>query len=137
MAHKDALEVVDRLLKYLMDSEEPFCGKVMVLGGDFWQVLPVITKATPPQIVNAWIVASYLWRRFHLIRFTTNVRASGDPEYQQFLLKVLDGAEPNVLPNTILLPASMVIRETTEEEALESLIDHTFPNLQTAFNEPN
>lgn len=35
MAHKDALEVVDRLLKDLMDSEEPFGGKVMVLGGDF------------------------------------------------------------------------------------------------------
>ena len=35
MAHKDALEVVDRLLKDLMDSEEPFGEKVMVLGGDF------------------------------------------------------------------------------------------------------
>ena len=31
----------------------------------------------------------------------------------------------------------MVIRETTEEEAFESLINPTFPNLKTAFNEPN
>ena len=77
MAHKDALEVVDRLLKDLMDSEEPFGGKVMVLGGDFQQVLPVIPKATWPQIVNACIVTSYLWQRFNLIRLTTNVRASG------------------------------------------------------------
>ena len=62
MTHRHALELIDRLLQDLMDSNQPFGGKVVVLGGDFRQVLPVIRKGSRPQIVNASIVNSYCWR---------------------------------------------------------------------------
>lgn len=48
MAHKWCFEAVDRTLRDLMKAvdpalgELPFGGKVVVMGGDFRQILPVI-----------------------------------------------------------------------------------------------
>ena len=42
MAHRHHLEAFDRTLRDVTGSEEPFGGKVLVLGGDFRQILPVI-----------------------------------------------------------------------------------------------
>jgi hypothetical protein len=58
MISRDILEAVDRTFKEvckLIDprfENVPFGGRVIVFGGDFRQVLPVIPKATRPQIVN-------------------------------------------------------------------------------------
>ena len=46
MAKKYAIEAVDRTLQDIMGNKEPFGGKVVVLGGDFRQVLPVVPRAT-------------------------------------------------------------------------------------------
>ena len=42
MAHRHLLEALDRTLRDVLATDEPFGGKVMVLGGDFRQILPVI-----------------------------------------------------------------------------------------------
>ena len=42
MAHRHHLEAFDRTLRDVTGSDEPFGGKVLVLGGDFRQILPVI-----------------------------------------------------------------------------------------------
>jgi ATP-dependent DNA helicase PIF1 len=42
MASACALMVVNRLLKDIMENDVFFGGKVIVLGGDFRQVLPVV-----------------------------------------------------------------------------------------------
>ena len=42
MAHRHLLEALDRTLRDVMATEQPFGGKVMLLGGDFRQILPVI-----------------------------------------------------------------------------------------------
>ena len=41
-----ALDCVDRLMRDLMASTTPFGGKLLVMGGDFRQLLPVMPKAT-------------------------------------------------------------------------------------------
>ena len=46
MAPSYALKAVDILLRDIMNVDVPFGGKVMVLGGDFRQVLPVVRFAT-------------------------------------------------------------------------------------------
>jgi ATP-dependent DNA helicase PIF1 len=38
----------------------PFGGKVVVLGGDFRQILPVIPKGTRQEVVNSTINSSHL-----------------------------------------------------------------------------
>ena len=40
--NKDILILINRLLKDLTENNLPFGGKVMVLGGDFRQTLPII-----------------------------------------------------------------------------------------------
>ena len=42
MIPKGALNVVDKLLRDLTGVDAPFGGKLLVLGGDFRQVLPVL-----------------------------------------------------------------------------------------------
>lgn len=43
------------------DPTKPFGWKVIVLGEDFRQILPLIPKGTRLQVVNAAINSSYLW----------------------------------------------------------------------------
>ncbi|GBO14854.1 hypothetical protein AVEN_9060-1, partial [Araneus ventricosus] len=43
MAHVHVFPTVDRLLKDLTKFSEPFGGNIILLGGDFRQVLPVIS----------------------------------------------------------------------------------------------
>ena len=42
MAHRHHLEAFDRTMRDVTGNDEPFGGKVLVLGGDFRQILPVI-----------------------------------------------------------------------------------------------
>ena len=53
MAHCHLLEALDRTLCDLMDRDLPFSGKVIVLGGDFRQILPVVKCGSRVQIVAA------------------------------------------------------------------------------------
>ena len=46
MAPQYAMELVDRTLRDIMDNDLPFGGKIIVLGGDFGQLLPVKNRAT-------------------------------------------------------------------------------------------
>lgn len=51
MVYKYVLECVNRTLFDIMDCEDPFGGKVILLGGDFRQVLPVIRHGGQPAII--------------------------------------------------------------------------------------
>ena len=66
MIHRHAFEAVDRTLRDLMKAvdqsleEKPFGGKVVVFGGDFRQILPVVIKGTREDIVGACLCRSTL-----------------------------------------------------------------------------
>nr|XP_025679667.1 ATP-dependent DNA helicase PIF1-like [Arachis hypogaea] len=68
MTNKLAFEALDRTFRDLMSSNVAsardilFGGKVIVLGGDFRQVLPVIPKGTRAEIVMTSINSSILWK---------------------------------------------------------------------------
>lgn len=61
MAHRHAFEAVDRILWDLTNLDAPFGGKIVILGGDFCQVLPIVVNGTRAQTVDACIIQSYLW----------------------------------------------------------------------------
>ena len=42
MAHRHHLEAFDRTLRDVTGRDEPFVGKVLPLGGDFQQIIPLI-----------------------------------------------------------------------------------------------
>ncbi|UYV70096.1 hypothetical protein LAZ67_7001779, partial [Cordylochernes scorpioides] len=109
MAHYRALEIVDRLLKDIMHCDLAFGGKVVVLGGDFRQVLPVVPRASRAEIVAACIKQSKLWPLFVILRLTQNMRAGIDAQsFSQWLLKVGDGDLPTDQQGLISLPESCI-----------------------------
>ncbi|KAH0657478.1 hypothetical protein KY289_026226 [Solanum tuberosum] len=113
-----------------MDIDKPFGGKVMVFGGDFRQVLPVVPKSTRAEIVNASLVKSYLWPLMEKIQFTRNMRARTDPTFSEFLLRVGNGDEPTIRDNLILLPEQLTVKHSRDGFPEESIIQEIFPNLQ-------
>ena len=51
ITHRHAAECIDRTLRYLCSCDIPFGGKVIVFGGDFRQILPVIRHGTEADVV--------------------------------------------------------------------------------------
>ncbi|XP_057760314.1 uncharacterized protein LOC130980675 [Arachis stenosperma] len=86
MTNKLAFEALDRTLRDIMVSvsdrnkDLPFGGKVVVLGGDFRQVLPVIPKGSRAEIVMASINSSIIWKYCEVLRLTTNMRLATGSE---------------------------------------------------------
>ena len=83
-------EAFDRTLRDICRSdpsqESPhiFGGKVVVFGGDFRQILPVIPNVSRNDVVHAIINSSYLWQRCKVMNLTVNMRlGSGSIEYEK------------------------------------------------------
>ncbi|XP_071932958.1 uncharacterized protein [Coffea arabica] len=85
MAKRETIEAFDNLLKDIMESELPFGGKVIVFGGDFRQTLPVIEQASKQTLIKAGLLNSPLWKKFHMLKLTENMRAILDPAFSEFL----------------------------------------------------
>lgn len=63
-----------------MDSlDQTFGGKVVVLGGDFRQILLVIPRADRAGIVMATINSSVLWNHCRVFKLTKNMRLRHNP----------------------------------------------------------
>ncbi|XP_023763602.1 uncharacterized protein LOC111912091 [Lactuca sativa] len=78
MAKRHALEAVDRTMKDITGVMLPFGGKIMVLGGDFRQVLLVVRRGTRAQTVDSSIRMSPLWSSIIKLRLTINMRVPED-----------------------------------------------------------
>eukprot|EP01022_Parablepharisma_sp_SALTPOND_P030442 TRINITY_DN7629_c1_g2_i1.p1 TRINITY_DN7629_c1_g2~~TRINITY_DN7629_c1_g2_i1.p1 ORF type:complete len:1733 (+),score=72.80 TRINITY_DN7629_c1_g2_i1:935-6133(+) len=142
MQSKFAFEAVDRTLRDIMGKIQPECanyafgGKVVVLGGDYRQVLPVVVHGSRAEIVQQTLKQSYLWRTMNRMKLTENMRirqlSRDDAEIQRifsdFLLRIGNGTEPHITIGGyyyIRIPDSMLIRS----EDIANLIEATFPNL--------
>lgn len=131
MTKRQAAEALDRTMQDITDCNLPFGGKVMVFGGDFRQVLPVVRRGTRAQIVDSSLRMSPLWTSMKKMHLTHNMRARTDPWFSDFLLRIGDGKEEVLDPNLIRVPDDMVIPYTNEKESMEKLIDAIYPSLDT------
>ncbi|KAL4573439.1 hypothetical protein LXL04_020245 [Taraxacum kok-saghyz] len=113
LQHRHGFEAIDRTFRdvyryHLPDAENKiFGGKVVVLGGDFRQILPIITHGSRGEIVNASInMSQILWHACTVFVLTTNMRLQ-DPnisgseliqmqELNQWLLHMGAGRLPTV-----------------------------------------
>ncbi|KAF8114434.1 hypothetical protein N665_0037s0011 [Sinapis alba] len=62
-------------------EEKPFSGKVVVLRGDFWQILPVIPGQS--EIVLFALSSSYVWDHCKVLETTKNMRLFSDHIVQE------------------------------------------------------
>ncbi|XP_050920174.1 uncharacterized protein LOC127137796 [Lathyrus oleraceus] len=104
-------------------------GKIMIMGGDFRQVLPVIEKGSRGQMISACIVRSQLWATTKILHLRQNMRSIHDHEFAQFLMRIGDGNEPAKEDDMVKMPAEIVI-PWEGESSIKKLIQHTFPQLE-------
>ena len=94
------------LLQDIMQTDAPFGGTIMLLGGDFRQILPVVERGSRGEIVNSCLKRSSLWRHFQTLRLSGNMSLLGDDaSFREWLLKVGNGE----LGPSIEIPQDMCV----------------------------
>ncbi|XP_012858113.1 PREDICTED: ATP-dependent DNA helicase PIF1-like [Erythranthe guttata] len=140
MMHIYCFEALDKTMKSILDSYMPFGGKVVVLGGDFRQILSVVLKASRQDIVHATINSSPLWRQCKVMKLNKNMRlessffsANADEirEFADWILRIGNGdaGEINDGNATIEIPDDMLIRNSADP--FLDLIEFVYPDLVT------
>ncbi|XP_057739669.1 uncharacterized protein LOC130956667 [Arachis stenosperma] len=137
-------EALDRTLTNLMSvtdqhkTHQPFGGKIVVLGGDFRQILPVIPKGSRHDILASAINSSHLWSFCKVLKLHTNMRllmSSSDQdegEIKIFANWILDVGNENIGSivgdeSKVEIPDDLLI--TTTDDPLSHLVDFAYPNL--------
>ena len=77
MQNKHCFETVDRTFRDVCDNRMLFGGIPIIFEGDFAQIAPVVKYGERPEIVNASIRQSYIWRYIEVIHLRLNMRISG------------------------------------------------------------
>ena len=129
MLSKYCYEALDRCLNDVLrfvpnyNGDLPFGGKVVVLGGDFRQILPMIPRETREDIVQASINLSYLRSFCKVIKLTKNMRlrissTSEDNneliKFSEWLLQIGDGIAGNSTEgkSEVQIPGDILIKNS-------------------------
>ncbi|XP_062017408.1 uncharacterized protein LOC133733784 [Rosa rugosa] len=134
MMNRYGFEALDRTFRDITSVDLPFGGKVMIFGGDFRQVLPVIHKGTRSEMVQASLINASFWKDVKILRLTQNMRSINDPDFSEFLLRVGNGEQPTVVEDIIQIPWPMII-PWENEESINQLVNQVFPNLDRHVND--
>ncbi|CAN6801732.1 unnamed protein product [Brassica oleracea var. botrytis] len=139
MMSKHCFEALDRTICDIMKTTDdtPFGGKVVVFGGDFRQILPVIPRGNRADIVMAALNSSYLWKYCKVLQLTKNMRllselgksvADDIKTFLKWILDVGDGKinEPNNGETIINIPKNLLITECGDP--IEAIVSETYGN---------
>ena len=123
MAPRYALEIINRILKYIMNINFSLGGKIMVLGENFRQLLPVKVNGAHNEILNLSIKNSHLWPHFSIFPLNMNMRVlPHEIEFAQFLLHIGNGTL-NEQNDNLHLPEQCILSVN------ECIIRNTFGQL--------
>ncbi|XP_013720095.2 ATP-dependent DNA helicase PIF1-like [Brassica napus] len=144
MMSKHCSEALDKSLSDIVRKHDtqPFGGKVIVFGGDFRQVFPVINGVGKAEIVMASLNSSYLRTHCKVLKLSKNMRllsaglspaeAKDLQEFPEWILKVGDGklSEPNDGEAEIEIPSEFLITDCNDPiEAISEEIYGTATSL--------
>ena len=62
MVNMPCVEALDRSLRDVMRKDRAFGGRPIAFGGDYRQILPVVSKGSRADIVHVSLTSSYIWR---------------------------------------------------------------------------
>ena len=144
MMHRHAFEVLDRSLRDIMGQIDsifknvPFGNKIIVFGGDFRQILPVVKRRSDNDIIKSSFNRSNLWKYIIQMKLTINMRIlslSGldqtkAQEFSDFLIRIGEGTEKTYQDeisgfNDLMKLPESIAQKMTEKE----LKEFTFPGL--------
>ncbi|GBM65839.1 hypothetical protein AVEN_12894-1 [Araneus ventricosus] len=127
MTHVHAFIAVDTLLQDLANCSLPFGGNVILLGGNFRQVLPVVSKGSRSLTVDSCLKKHNLWSKFIKLNLIKNMRAlETERKFSNWLLEIGEGKSgDNVLA---CLPGEIVVYEAVDDIISDDPNDRlTFP----------
>ena len=134
MTHKKGLEALDRTLKDLRNNSRPFGGALILLSGDFRQTLPIISRGTPADELNACLKLSYLWRGIRKLTLHTNMRVHlmndvGAEDFAKQLLRLGEGKLPiEKDTNTVALFRGLCTEVPTQIDLIQKVFPHIEQN---------
>jgi ATP-dependent DNA helicase PIF1 len=130
MAPQLALAAVDRMLQDLTDVKKPFGGKVIVLGGDWRQSLPISLHSNKTVILGNCLKKSLLWPKFKHFSLETNMRTDPDETaFANWLLKLGNGTLKNncgLDDDIIEISPECVVNTEPSVSSITQLIDEVF-----------
>jgi ATP-dependent DNA helicase PIF1 len=87
-----ALDAINEWFQTTMKNKLPYGGKVLLLGGDFRQCLPVVKHRNRVQVTEASIINNRTWPLFKQIRLVQNMRTvPGSQEFANWLINLGNG----------------------------------------------
>ncbi|XP_031632403.1 uncharacterized protein LOC116346472, partial [Contarinia nasturtii] len=148
MAHKRSFEALDRTLRDLKGNDHPMGKIIVLLAGDFRQILPVIPRSTPADEINACLKSSYLWQHVEKMQLETNMRIhlNNDSSAKSSLQEMINSVYPNISNNyknhdwlyerAILAPKNDDVNQINHQ-ILQRIPDSTakFKSIDTVTNE--
>lgn len=148
MTHRHAFEAVDRTLRDIMQKDYLFGGKIMLFGGDFRQVLPVVPKGHREDIIDASLCRSFIWKHIEILQLTENMRlvnsaiVESERDFAKWVLDIGNGnvhanndigngnVHANNVGDDIILPPNMLL----DGNCVESLIDFIYGDMSCIDN---
>ncbi|XP_056685501.1 uncharacterized protein [Spinacia oleracea] len=148
MVHRHGFEALDRTFRDVMQlhdqssKDKVFGGKVVVLGGDFRQILPVVPKGGRVEIVDASVSKSKtIWPEciVHTLRTNMRIKRSNldqvDIERSEFSKWVLDMGNGHIPattkegedePTWIEIPEDLLIHG---DDPIAALVEEVYPEI--------
>ncbi|KAM5575513.1 hypothetical protein ABKV19_014465, partial [Rosa sericea] len=137
MCNKHCFESLDKSLRDILSNskntqiEKPFGGKPILLGGDFRQILPVVTGGTKEQIIEASLNCSYLWSSFKVFHLTENMRLSNKNLTDEGRIHSID-CENDKDTSWIEIPNDLLIHSYTNP--IEAIFLATYSDFNINYN---
>ncbi|XP_074376905.1 uncharacterized protein LOC141718425 [Apium graveolens] len=148
MQHHYVFEYLDRSLRDIMKAVDPkrfsmpFGGIIVVLGGDFRHILPVINQGSRGDVVSATITRSLLWLNSKILLLYRNMRLNQAQDtfeveelrlFAEWVLKIGNGEvqqhddfSKEYAEDEILIPSQFCDPEL--KNTVDNMIKWTYPN---------
>jgi ATP-dependent DNA helicase PIF1 len=123
MIPKHALRIIDDLLRHITQKQNLlFGGKLLIMGGDFRQTLPIQKNATKSQQMDLSIKRWSSWKEVTFFKLTKNMRAREDEqEFAEWILRVGNGEE-NDEEDCIQIPEQCICKGKLTDEIFSAPI---------------
>ena len=106
------------MFQMLDDVDTPMGNKVVLIGGDMRQILPVFKGLSVEQVVDKTLPKWNLWGEFEHLELKQNMRAIADPEYADWVLKVGDGTANENGSDNLKIPDEIVLHNTSRDQGV-------------------
>lgn len=144
MLEKNNFECLDRSLRDIADPDKAFGGKLVLVCGDFRQLLPIIVGGNRAPIVGSTLKKSKLWDDVMILGLTENMRVlkliAENPneaefhqellEHAQWLLDLGEGKLPPIAEVPITGESVIEIPQSMARDERKDVIDEIFGDLR-------